>query len=433
MYGDTTVVRALARELREQAADIQAASVDLRAQSEAVPWTGLAADAMRRLARDHASGLAAAAAAHERAAASLDHHAREVDHVTAVIAAAERRVHQALDDVASGASGLAHGRVGRGGSPRPTCRLPDTSAGSRCGSRGGCRDGRGRPLVRPAGAAAMTVAPPEGPGASTRLRHRSRASPVASGARPRDMRRAPALAGSYDRAGDRMRGWAARAARVAADPGLLATAPLSPLTFAVAEAAVLEATSGIHGVLISSLVYEADARAVRATIRTFDECDRMVADAIHAVDYDLGRCVGTTLVTAAPLLVTTVAVGLPLVTEVGPRLPAPARHRLSADLGLAADAAQRAVDRHPALLQHAVGASGGLLDGALGGAAGRAGVTTYHPTVGDAAGDLALLYDAEGSVGQAPTRPVGAAGPHDATVRRRPDAPPRPDQRPVDA
>ena len=113
MYGDTAVVRALARELREQAAEILAESVDLRAQTDAVPWTGLAADAMRRLAHDHASGLAAAATAHERAAAALEHHAREVDHVKAVIAAAERRVHQALDDVTSGASGLAHGRVGR--------------------------------------------------------------------------------------------------------------------------------------------------------------------------------------------------------------------------------------------------------------------------------------------------------------------------------
>src|SRR3954447_23756564 len=104
MYGDTAVVRALARDLREQAADIQAASVDLRAQSDAVAWTGLAADAMRRLAHDHASGLAAGASAHERAAAALEHHAREVDHVKAVIAQAERRVHDAVDRNPPGAS-----------------------------------------------------------------------------------------------------------------------------------------------------------------------------------------------------------------------------------------------------------------------------------------------------------------------------------------
>lgn len=113
MYGDTAVVRALAQDLREQAGDMRAASVDLRAQSEAVPWTGLAAEAMRRLARDHASGLEASATAHERAAVALDRHAREVDHVKAVIAGAERRVHDALDDIADGASGLTHGRVGR--------------------------------------------------------------------------------------------------------------------------------------------------------------------------------------------------------------------------------------------------------------------------------------------------------------------------------
>lgn len=76
MYGDTAVVRALARAMREQAADIHGESAALLARADAVPWTGLAADAMRRLAHDHAAGLAASARAHERGAVALERHAR---------------------------------------------------------------------------------------------------------------------------------------------------------------------------------------------------------------------------------------------------------------------------------------------------------------------------------------------------------------------
>ena len=242
----------------------------------------------------------------------------------------------------------------------------------------------------------MTLTPPEDPGVPASL---PPITGVIGGVRGTAATHATvlALAASYDRAGDRMRGWAAHAGRLAADPGLLATAPLSPLTFTAAEAAVLEAATGVHGVLLSSIAYEADAVAVRAAVRAFDECDQLVADTMHALDYDVGRCVGTTVATVAPALLATAAVALPLLVEVGPHLPAPARRRLAADLGLASDAAQEAVDRRPALLQHVVDGSGGLLDGLLSGATGPAGVTTYHPTVARAAGDLALLYAPEGS------------------------------------
>ena len=56
------------------------------------------------------------------------------------------------------------------------------------------------------------------------------------------------------------------AARTLADPDLVESAPLSPLTFAEAEERVLAATAGVHGVLASSLVYETDALLVRATV-----------------------------------------------------------------------------------------------------------------------------------------------------------------------
>ena len=111
MYGDTTVVRALAGAMREQAADIHGESAALLARAEAVPWSGRAADAMRLLARDHAAALAASARAHEDAAEALERHAREVDHVKALVAAAERRVQSALDLVGGGVTGLVRSRA----------------------------------------------------------------------------------------------------------------------------------------------------------------------------------------------------------------------------------------------------------------------------------------------------------------------------------
>jgi hypothetical protein len=112
MYGDTTAVRALAREMREQAADIHGESAALLAHADAVPWSGLAADAMRHLAHDHATGLAASARAHERAAAALERHAREVDHVKGLIAAAEHQVRGMADSLGGGVSGALRSRVG---------------------------------------------------------------------------------------------------------------------------------------------------------------------------------------------------------------------------------------------------------------------------------------------------------------------------------
>ena len=104
MYGDTSVIRALAHGMRERADDIRAEAGDLAGRAEAVPWNGLAAEAMRRMARDHASGLRACADAHDAAADALDRHAREVDHLKELIAAIE---HRALRLVESAASGVA--------------------------------------------------------------------------------------------------------------------------------------------------------------------------------------------------------------------------------------------------------------------------------------------------------------------------------------
>lgn len=97
MYGDTSVIRGLARSLRDQAADIRTEADRLVGQADHTHWTGLAADAMRSRARERAATLRRTAALHDDAAQALDHHADEVDRLKELIAAIERRVRQLVD------------------------------------------------------------------------------------------------------------------------------------------------------------------------------------------------------------------------------------------------------------------------------------------------------------------------------------------------
>ena len=97
MYGDTTTIRALARDLRTRADEIRTAADRLSARADHVAWRGLAADAMRGHAHDRSAGLRRTAALHDDAADALDRHAREVDRVKDLIAAIERKVRSVLD------------------------------------------------------------------------------------------------------------------------------------------------------------------------------------------------------------------------------------------------------------------------------------------------------------------------------------------------
>jgi hypothetical protein len=190
------------------------------------------------------------------------------------------------------------------------------------------------------------------------------------------------LAGRYDAAGDRMRERAGDDGRLLVDPDLLESAPLSPRTFAEAEASVAETVAGLHGALPMSATYEADAILVRATITAFEQCDRLVATALDALDYAVGREAGY----AAPVLA---VLGL---TAAAPwqHLPAETRRRLGGEL-------EEWVDDHPGMVQHGVAASGGLLDGlAAGTLLPLLGLRPFHPTTADAAADLAGLYPPEG-------------------------------------
>ena len=81
------------------------------------------------------------------------------------------------------------------------------------------------------------------------------------------------LAGVFDSAGSELRDWAGLGARTMLDPDLAASAPISPVSFALAEKAVLAATTGPDGVLVESFGWEADAVVTRAVVATLDGCD----------------------------------------------------------------------------------------------------------------------------------------------------------------
>jgi hypothetical protein len=92
MYGDTEVIRGLARTMRAQAEDIRREADRLLGSAESVAWSGVAAEAMRMQARSRWAALQRNAALHEDAGRALDRHADEVDRVKALIAAIERKV-----------------------------------------------------------------------------------------------------------------------------------------------------------------------------------------------------------------------------------------------------------------------------------------------------------------------------------------------------
>ena len=157
-----------------------------------------------------------------------------------------------------------------------------------------------------------------------------------------------ALADTFDRTGDELRGWAGDGFRALADPDLASSAPLSPPTFALAEAALVAAVTGPTGLLPGVLAWEADARLVRAAVLALEASDQATHLAIEAVDWRLGLVAGLSLRCAGPTLAGVVRV-----------LPPDARARLGGD-------AQRWLVGHPGVVQHAVNGGGGLLTGLSG-------------------------------------------------------------------
>jgi len=90
MYGDTEAIRGLARTMRDQGTTLRSQAGVLLTRAEAVPWQGLAAEAMRARGRAQVGALRRAAELADDAAAALDQHADEVDRRKELIAAIEQ-------------------------------------------------------------------------------------------------------------------------------------------------------------------------------------------------------------------------------------------------------------------------------------------------------------------------------------------------------
>ena len=111
MYGDTEALRGLARGLRRLGDDIRGEADMLLASAEAVRWQGLAADAMRCLARHRVGELKRAAALHDDAASALEDHAVAVEQIKRLIAAIEERVRSMIAAARDRIAGLVSGLV----------------------------------------------------------------------------------------------------------------------------------------------------------------------------------------------------------------------------------------------------------------------------------------------------------------------------------
>lgn len=107
MYGDSVQIRRRGSQLRDQGADVRSLADQLVARTDALAWTGRAADAMRERIGERAGHLRAAAEAHTGAADLLDKHAEEVDRVKEEIAAIEGRAADLLADARSRLSAIA--------------------------------------------------------------------------------------------------------------------------------------------------------------------------------------------------------------------------------------------------------------------------------------------------------------------------------------
>ncbi len=110
-YGDVAVLRRRVDQLREQAADVRTLADQVVGRTDAVGWTGRAADTLRQRVADRASDLRAAAERHETAADSLEKHLTEVDRLQEEIANLER---SATDLVAEARTRVARARDAAG-------------------------------------------------------------------------------------------------------------------------------------------------------------------------------------------------------------------------------------------------------------------------------------------------------------------------------
>ena len=165
----------------------------------------------------------------------------------------------------------------------------------------------------------------------------------------------------------------------AADGDLVLSSVLAPQTFAAAEAAILAATYGPHGLVSRAAVVEAQSFAFAAVVEFYRTADALQRAAYEAMSYGLGVALGAELVPVA----ITGGLAYLVVRQVSPTLVT--------DQDVVAW-----VEAHPEAVHAFVNGGGGLLDGlALNPVSGplmhALGLDGLHLTTGSAADDLGEL------------------------------------------
>ena len=198
------------------------------------------------------------------------------------------------------------------------------------------------------------------------------------------------LGALYGATGDRLVQWAWDDKLEAADGDLVASAALSPVTFAEAEAAILDATYGPDGLVAGAATIAAQSLCFEAVVEIYRGADELRRAALEAVSYGLGYVVGVHL----PGLVVAGGLAYGGLYLVDPELA-----------GLADDELVDFLEEHPGVVEGLVNGGGGLLDGmATNPRAGpllvALGVDPFHPDTGSAADDLGelLFGDYEGDL-----------------------------------
>ncbi|MFC4783155.1 PGAP1-like alpha/beta domain-containing protein [Nocardioides sp. MAHUQ-72] len=162
----------------------------------------------------------------------------------------------------------------------------------------------------------------------------------------------------------------------AADGDLLASAILSPGTFAAAEGAIVDATYGPRGLVARALVIEAESFCFVAVVEVYRSADELRHGVIEALSYGLGFVVGVDL--PGVLVLGGIVYG-------GLHLSGVSNEEMIAFL-----------EDHPEIAQTLVNGGGGLLDGMsvnplTAPLMDLLGLDGFHPDTGSAADDLGDL------------------------------------------
>ncbi len=166
-----------------------------------------------------------------------------------------------------------------------------------------------------------------------------------------------------------------RMSPLAASPDLLASAPLSPVTAAEAEAAIVGATTGPAGALVVAAGLEATGLLVEAAAQTYRRAEQAADGLVSGCQFLAGLAVGLVLTSAtedaalvggAALLGTAPMWGPALVSSVWalPYAVRAAQGAAALDWSAPMTVLQAFATGHPELVQQFTAGGGGLLSGA---------------------------------------------------------------------